>query len=289
MRAFATALTAGVLLGTAGTAAAQGGRPPFPPKPDYGYEPAPVPPPALLPDPRFAPQPFAAPGGSFGVLPPAGPYGGPYGPLPPGYPPGGFPPPVPPEGAFYAFEKPHPLQEYAWLYNEVPRPREIKVHDLVTVIVKEQSETTVDNRFNRNRTATLKAELKEFLRLDDDGNLTNAALNSPKIDANLQGRLQSQGTMVEREGMIYRIAATVVDVLPNGNVVLEARKSLRTNRDVWEYSLTGTLRSQDVYRDNTCLSENIANLRIEKKLRGKVNDSTRIPWGTRLYDWFFPF
>jgi flagellar L-ring protein precursor FlgH len=93
----------------------------------------------------------------------------------------------------------------------------------------------------------------------------------------------------EKEEVLYRIAATVVDVLPNGNLVLEAQKEIQTNREVWTYTLTGTIRSQDINRDNTALSENIANLQIKKTQSGKVYDSTKRPWGTRLYDMFFPF
>src|SRR5690606_20274914 len=115
-------------------------------------------------------------------------------------------------------------------------------------------------------------------------NLANAALNQPTIDANLQSRLNSTGQSTEQEGIRYRIAATVVDILPNGNLVLEARKSIRTNRDVWEYSLTGMLRFEDVDANNTASSEDIANLNIVKRMHGKVYDSTKRPWGIRLYD-----
>ena len=61
--------------------------------------------------------------------------------------------------------------------------------------------------------------------------------------------------------MRFRIAATVVDVLPNGNLVLEARKSIRSNQDLWEYSLTGEVRSIDVSSNNTVLSDHIANFK----------------------------
>ena len=237
--------------------------------------------------------PFAAPGGPFaapGVFP-DGPFPGPAM-LPPGgavLPPGPpVPTPVPPYG-FGAFEQPIPLRDYSWLYIDAPQPREIKVHDIITIIVREQSQTTVDSRFNRNRAAILRAELREFMRLDDDFNLAPAAEDSPAIDGNLIGRLQSQGSVVQREGMIYRIAATVVDVLPNGQLVLEARKTIQSDDDLWEYSLTGELRALDVNRDNTALSENIANLRIVKRQAGRVRNSTRLPWGTRIYDWIFPF
>lgn len=185
--------------------------------------------------------------------------------------------------------KPPLLRDYSLIYVPAPEPIVVKVHDIITIMVDEKSSVTIDSRFNRNRTETLKAELKEFMRIDNAGNLAPAALNSPKIDTQLQGRLQSTGQVADREGIQYRIAATVVDIRPNGNLILEARKSIRSNRDVWEYRLTGEIRSKDVNRDNTALSENIANLDIVKHQRGKVYQSTKRPWGVVLYDWFFPF
>lgn len=181
------------------------------------------------------------------------------------------------------------IKDYSLIYVPAPEPIVVKVHDIISIMVDEKSSVTVDSRYNRNRQEILKAELKEFLRIDEKGNLAPAALNSPKIDAQLQGRLQSTGQLEDREGIQYRIAAIVVDIRPNGNLILEARKSIRTNRDVWEYRLTGEIRSKDVNRDNTAISENIANLDIVKYQRGKVYDSTKRPWGVVLYDLIFPF
>jgi len=194
------------------------------------------------------------------------------------------------QGDLYT-DSPRPplIRDYSLIYVPAPEPIVVKMHDIISILVDEKSSVTVDSRFNRNRNETLKAELKEFMRIDEKGNLAPAALNSPKIDAQLQGRLQSTGQLADREGIQYRIAAIVVDIRPNGNLILEARKSIRSNHDVWEYRLTGEIRSKDVNRDNTALSENIANLDIVKHQRGKVYQSTKRPWGVVLYDWFFPF
>ena len=192
-------------------------------------------------------------------------------------------------GVFPDGNRPRKLNEYSWIHVEQPEPRLVKVHDIVTIVVDEKSEVTLNSRYNRQRNGILKAEIKEFLRIDSAGNLAPAALDGPKIDTQLQSRLQSMGQVTDQEGIRYRIAATVVDVLPNGNLVLEARKAIRTNDDVWEYQLTGMIRSQDINNDNTALSENVANLSIEKTQRGKVFDATQRTWGLRLYDWLFPF
>ncbi len=189
------------------------------------------------------------------------------------------------------FDQPQPLRirDYSWIYIDPPTPRVIKVHDIVTIIVDEKSEVTLNTRFNRTRNNSIEAEIAEFVRIGPEGNLENAAASSPKIDASLQGRIQNTGQVTDQEGIRYRIAATVVDVLPNGNLVLEARKMIRSNKDVWEYSLTGVIRSDDVNRDNTALSENIANLNIVKKQSGKAYDSTKRRWGITLMDWLSPF
>ncbi|MEX0715371.1 MAG: flagellar basal body L-ring protein FlgH [Planctomycetaceae bacterium] len=227
------------------------------------------------------------------------------GPLALAQPPGSAPPPIPePAVARPLMPGPAPvldfyrqaegpigprIADHSWIFIPAPEPYEIKVHDIVTIIVDEKSETILNSRYNRQRNGTLKAELKEFVRLGSDGNARPAALDQPTIDTNLQSRLQSMGQATDQEGMRFRIAATVVDILPNGNLVLEARRSLQTDGDLWQYALTGILRSEDVNRDNTALSENIANLGIVKRQRGKVRDATKRPWGMVMYDFFGPF
>lgn len=181
------------------------------------------------------------------------------------------------------------IQDYSYIYIEPPVPPEIKLHDIVTIIVDEKSEVIMNSKFNRQRTSKLKAELKEFIRLGNTGNLANAAANAPTIDAQLQGTLNSTGQLTDQEGIKYRIAATVVDVLPNGVLQLEARKKIQTQDDISEYTLTGELRASDVAPDNTASSENIASLNIVKNQTGRIYDSTKRNWGYRLYDLLSPF
>ena len=133
------------------------------------------------------------------------------------------------------------------------------------------------------------AELKEFVRLGQTGNLEQAALNAPTVDAQLQGQLNSTGQLTDQEGIKYRIAATVVDVMPNGVLQLEAKKKIQIQDDISEYTLTGELRASDVGPDNTASSENIASLNIVKNQGGRVYDSTKRNWGYRLYDLLSPF
>ena len=299
-------VTAALLLpATLGTAAGQDGG--FRPTP--GFAPPPVPPAPAAADERFDADPrFDAVPPAFGPRPTSQPQFrsgtaiGDYGPPPsaapadtardvrrrsvrsiPGITPAASPGVLIPRG------RGRSVKQLSWTYIEPPEPRVLAVHDIITVLVDEKSEVTVQSRFDRQKTSSLVAELKEFVRLDDSGRLVASALNQPTIDAAVQARIQANGNLADREGIRYRIAAEVVDVLPNGNVVLEARKSIRSNRDVWEYTLTGTLSSDKVNRDLTAVSEDVANLRIEKRQQGKIYDSTKRGWGLRMLDKLIPF
>jgi len=196
---------------------------------------------------------------------------------------------LPPTGPILIGPHRKRIRDYSWIYIDPPQPQEIKLHDIVTIIVDEKSEVIMNSRFNRQRQSKLKAELKEFVRIGQGGNLAPAALNAPTIDAQLQGTLNSTGQLTDQEGIKYRIAATVVDVLPNGVLQLEARKKIQTQDDISEYTLTGELRATDVNPDNTASSENIASLNIVKQQKGRVYDSTKRNWGYRLYDLLSPF
>ena len=65
--------------------------------------------------------------------------------------------------------------------------------------------------------------------------------------------------------MTFRIAAEVVDIRPNGNLVIEARREIRNNEEVWMQSLTGVVRRQSIGPDRTVRSDEVAELRIDKR------------------------
>ena len=187
------------------------------------------------------------------------------------------------------FAVPATIRDYSWIYIDEPEQREFKINDLVTVIVSEKSEVTINSRFNRQRTSSFSAELKEFVRITSGPTLENSASTSPGIDGSQEDRIQATGQVTDKEGMTYRIAATIVDVRPNGNLVLEARKRINAGDDIWEYTLHGEIRYEDVLSNNTVLSENIANLNIKKRMEGRNYSSVKRRWGTKLYDMLWPF
>src|SRR5579883_2387148 len=121
---------------------------------------------------------------------------------------GGGAPPVEPPPDFYAPQPPLMMTDFAWSYVDAPKPHEIKVHDIITVTVKENASTNAKSVYNRQRNGQYTAQLSQFIRINNQGNLDNAAENSPEVNSSLQSQLQSTGQVTETEMMTYRIAAT---------------------------------------------------------------------------------
>lgn len=208
----------------------------------------------------------------------------------PPLPPGPGPAPMMSPGPFVVSPVPVMVRDHSFIFIEPPpAPSLIKVHDILTIEVDEKAEVIVNSRFNRQRNGAYKLELKDFVRVIGGPKLVPAGTDTPTIEGTLSNRLQTIGQATDSEGITYKIAATVVDVLPNGTIVLEARKSIRTNQDVFEYRLTGRVDKGKIKPDRTARTEDLAELQIERIQRGKIFDSTKVNWGTRLLDTLTPF
>ncbi|QDT38578.1 flagellar basal body L-ring protein FlgH [Stratiformator vulcanicus] len=184
--------------------------------------------------------------------------------------------------------RPGLVSEYSLTFIEQPPPRVIKENDIITFLVNHSSELSSDSRFNRQRNESFSAELLEFVALDGLI-LRNSAATSPTIDTSVQNRIQTTGQLQNGEGINFRIAGVVTDVLPNGNLVIEARKVFTDTDDEWEYRLSGIISSEKVNKDMTALAEDVAFQGIKRFQNGRIYDSTKRNWGTKIVDKIFPF
>ena len=80
---------------------------------------------------------------------------------------------------------------------------------------------------------------------------------------------------VRRPGPV--IAGRVVAVLPSGNLVVEAERSIVMNNERQTVVVRGVVRPGDVSADNTVVSNTLGNLELEIKGKGVISDGTRPP------------
>ena len=97
------------------------------------------------------------------------------------------------------------------------------------------------------------------------------------------------GNLDTTESMKFDIAAEVTAILPNGNMVLEAHRTVRNNEEVWMHSLSGICRREDIGPGNLVLSRDILHLHVEKQELGQVRDMYKRGWFWRWFDTLQPF
>jgi flagellar L-ring protein precursor FlgH len=169
--------------------------------------------------------------------------------------------------------------------------RASRVGDIVTIRINIADSATVDNSTTRTRNGSESGGISALLGLEskigkilpgnpDPGNL---------VDTSSASRAVGAGNTSRSEQINMTIAASVVDVLPNGNLQLRGRQEVRVNYELRELVVTGTIRPEDIARDNSIRHSQIADARISYGGRGQLTDAQQARWGQQIYDALFPF
>jgi flagellar L-ring protein precursor FlgH len=185
------------------------------------------------------------------------------------------------------------LQNSSFMYRKLPPEaeyRELQINDIITVLVDYRSSMISEGDAEARRNLTFTAVLAEWLAFDGNDFYPAPQSNGdPQIDGSLQSQYRTEAEMELNDALTFRIAAAVVDIRPNGNLVIEARREIRINEEVWMQSLTGVVRRQSIGPDRTVRSDEVHEMRIEKREKGFVNDTYTRGWLTRWYSHWKPF
>jgi flagellar L-ring protein FlgH len=172
-----------------------------------------------------------------------------------------------------------------------PRPKTLVKNDLVTIIVREESSYSSDSSADASKDASLDARIEQFPKVD----LSNFALTAgigatiPQFKISGTREYKNEGQTDRSDKLTARLQAEVVDVKPNGTLVLQARKRIVTDEDEQLFVLTGICRVQDVTADNSVLSTQLYDLDVKKTHSGPVRDAVKRGWLPRAMDWINPF
>lgn len=198
--------------------------------------------------------------------------------------------PAPGQGTATA---PEPPRANGSLFSEAAAASELtadfkprRVGDLVFVDVIETSNASVSSGAKRNRdSGTL-------------GGLVTAtgALPGPSaaVAAGVMGALgtrkyEGKGSTERASTLQARIAARVIEVLPNGDLVIEARKVVKINRENETLRLSGVIRRRDVSADNAIPTTAVGNLFVELDGKGVASADNAPGWLFRFFEKIMPF
>jgi flagellar L-ring protein precursor FlgH len=174
------------------------------------------------------------------------------------------------------------IQNSSYMYQPLSpeaRARELKVNAIVTVLVDYRANVNSEGDAESRKTASLNAKLADWIGFDGKSIFrAPQSRGDPAIQGSLNSIYRAEGELTQRDSMTFRIAATVVDIRPNGNLVIEAHREIANNDEVWITSLTGEVSRQSIGPDNVVRSDAISNLQITKKERGQVRNSYAPGW-----------
>lgn len=151
--------------------------------------------------------------------------------------------------------------------------------DVVTIVISESSLASF-----AASTSTSKTE-KNLIDQILAPNLFHKLI--PQLGTGANGSNEGKGSTQQSGRLSARMAAVVKQVLPNGNLVIEGVRQIRTNKDTQTFFLTGIIRPDDVMSNNIVFSENIAEADIRVDGKGQISDRTRRGLITRILDWLF--
>ena len=179
-------------------------------------------------------------------------------------------------------------------FNAVPEPvpRTLRKHDQVTIIVREESAFSSKGRSELKKEAEFDARLEEFIKLKlRNAEIAGGGIGStvPSVRATGTRDFKGEGTVDRSDSFTTRVQAEVVDVKPNGTLVLQARSHIKTDDEERYFVLTGSCRVDDLNADNTILSTQLFDKDLRHTSKGTVRESTRRGWLSHLLDAISPF
>ncbi len=164
------------------------------------------------------------------------------------------------------------------------------IGDLVTVLIEINDNATINNNTTRNRTSGEELEINNLLGYD-------AALNQVLPGAPLPnavgvtGDSSTNGTggITRQETVNLRVAATVTQILPNGNMVVEGNQEVKVNYEMRHLGVRGVIRREDITTGNTIRFEQIAEGRVAYGGEGQISDLQQPRYGSQIMDIILPF
>ncbi len=204
-------------------------------------------------------------------------------------------PPPPPKYVYQEERVQKPSANSLWverasLYED---NRARRLNDLVTIRVIETIAGSGKADTKTGRKSEVDAGVDTIFGYPLDFNLTNlfgkGNTFKPSVKGSMESDFQGSGA-TNREGkLIGTITATVVEIMPNGNLVIESRKEITINHEKQILVLRGMIRTEDVMVDNTVLSSKVANAEVFFVGDGIIQDKQRPGWLARFIDRVWPF
>ncbi|MDE1175132.1 MAG: flagellar basal body L-ring protein FlgH [Edaphobacter sp.] len=150
--------------------------------------------------------------------------------------------------------------------------RAMRPHDLISVVVDENLAASTDGTVKNSRASNASSQISSLIGVLHAGNALQNLINQSSAAA-----LDAQGTSATNSSLSTILGGQVIEVLPNGMLVIEAARQVEFSQQTQTIVLRGIVRPEDISQQNRVLSTAISSLELEVRGKGIVTDYTHRP------------
>jgi len=157
--------------------------------------------------------------------------------------------------------------------------KSFRVGDVITIIVLESTSAV--------QKAGTDTNANDSLSLAFSANLINLYHPGKSITGSTGNTYKGQGATTRTSNVTAKIAAVVVKVLANGNLMISGEHRVEVNDEVQTLKISGMVRPKDVSLQNTVYSYQVAGAEVSVKGSGSVGEAESPGVFTRIFNWIF--
>ncbi|NEX46384.1 flagellar basal body L-ring protein FlgH [Pseudotabrizicola algicola] len=163
--------------------------------------------------------------------------------------------------------------------------------DILTVVIEIDDSAEISNSSGRSRTGSQSMGMPQLFGIPQrlDKKLPQGATMAEAVKTNSASTFSGEGSVSRNEKLTLRVAATVVEKLPNGVLRIEGQQEVRVNFELRELIVTGYVRPADISRTNEVTYDKIAGARIAYGGRGQISEVQQPRYGQQITDILLPF
>lgn len=188
-------------------------------------------------------------------------------------------------------QKPNYSSGSIWQASSTGLAEDLKARrrgDIITVVISESATASKQASTGTARNSSISAGIPNLFGLETTG-IKNWQDLAKLISASYDSKFAGSGSTSRQESLNATITAKVVEVIPNGNFLIEGKRNVKVNNEDQIIVLTGTVRSRDVNADNSVSSAMIADARITYSGKGVISDRQKPGWLLNVFDAIWPF
>ncbi len=182
------------------------------------------------------------------------------------------------------------------LWNSSPKSlfgdrRASQYGDILTVVIEIDDGAEIKNSVAQSRSSDQDFSINAFFGLPEflGPKLPQGASLTPAVDIKRASNVNGNGNIKRGEKITLRLAARVVNVMPNGYLSLVGRQEIMVNNETRYLQITGLVRKQDISRLNTITYDKIAEARIFYGGQGQITNTVRPRIGNKVLSKILPF